>query len=757
MAGLPKPNPNQESRRLNIGSTKTTRSGRRGTGKDQNPKVEKTKNTTTKRIVPGFNEEEIKQTTTKEGKVRSGDQVVSEAQSAETQRHLTLPAASKRFNNDSDIIPVPNISSDPDSLKTGDKVPRSKNRKRPSDKLKFTTLDKVNAQLEQVKSNTKYQGKDLRKSNLARLLKENPDLLSGQNLTGAKLKGMDLRKCNFELSILDGVDFTGSKLNNARFSNSSFVGAKFDKANLKNSKFANCFLDGATFNDITAPGSRYSNVSLIDTVFDDANLQGAKFDHPRVGSNNGSKTSFREADLKGGELNLRRYDPNKIDLDGTKLFGASFSQFEPNKVFSMFMNGAIWVDTADKTFTGDLSNVDFSGKKLGGSIWTDAENLQGIIFKGANLKDTNFAGTSLQKAVIRGADCSDADFSGADLTKASLRAGKFHFANFDNAILREINGNTEADFSEASFKGADLTLAYFKEANLYRANFDGAFSDAVRVEEDSGTIRTLLFTKAHMDETSFENARFSGVYFGTGTNLSKVESMPSVLKDATFNNVNLEHVDFDGHLENVKFKGRTSLRDADFGGSILINISFVGKLEGEDITHLVVLNGANLGDVVSEGNNKAFEKIHLVSMDDRTALPQDLSGLTFEQVGRSNKLIDLRNKNLIGTTFDACDLSDAPLEGSNITNAIFRDTVLHGVDFRSPKGFAKAQLDESLITDVKLPSGIVSLAFLPNFTPNIEEEGRLVLESGNDENGDFKKVQLDLGSSSDINHVGDVY
>lgn len=122
-----------------------------------------------------------------------------------------------------------------------------------------------------------------------------------------------------------------------------------------------------------------------------------------------------------------------------------------------------------------------------------AGSFDGVKFGGADLRRTDFRGTSLVEAGLEFVLLDAADFGSADLSYATVLPNSAVHANFTRAVLARAIGNGAnfdgailgasraegANFTGASFVGAyladaDLTGASFAYANLSNANLTGA-------------------------------------------------------------------------------------------------------------------------------------------------------------------------------------------------------------------------------------------------------------------------------------------
>lgn len=102
--------------------------------------------------------------------------------------------------------------------------------KRMNDQIKFSN---------RKKTNTDFEGKDLRRSNCF-----NCDF-TNSNFNGVSFRGAQFKACNFSESTFNGAEIVAANLRGARFKQVHFENTLFDTANLEGVDF-----EGATFNNV---------------------------------------------------------------------------------------------------------------------------------------------------------------------------------------------------------------------------------------------------------------------------------------------------------------------------------------------------------------------------------------------------------------------------------------------------------------------------------------------------------------------------
>lgn len=197
--------------------------------------------------------------------------------------------------------------------------------------------------------------------------------LSGANLRGFQLRNVDLTGANLHAANLAGIDLSGANLSGANLSE-----ADLDGANLSGSILRDANLHGVTLN---------STVNLANADIKGAILRGAKL----------SGASLSKLDLRNS--NLSYTDLSGVDLGGANLVGS------------------------------DLSGANLAGASLMVAALHSASLID------SNLRGANLHAADLRSANLYGADLSDADLSLADLTDADLRNSKQKGAKFRSAIL----------------------------------------------------------------------------------------------------------------------------------------------------------------------------------------------------------------------------------------------------------------------------------------------------------------------------------
>ncbi len=152
-----------------------------------------------------------------------------------------------------------------------------------------------------------------------------PNYISGTTYT--------YKNPNFARANLKNTNFTGTKLNMAKFIESSIKNTNFTKAELNDSIFIDSLrLAGATFDRASMENLQYFSKLLTDTSFKETILENAKFDSVIM-----SNLSFVNANLSGAEIkvaSLINCDFTNADLSNVKFIINSETGKTSNNIFT---------------------------------------------------------------------------------------------------------------------------------------------------------------------------------------------------------------------------------------------------------------------------------------------------------------------------------------------------------------------------------------------------------------------------------------
>jgi uncharacterized protein YjbI with pentapeptide repeats len=262
--------------------------------------------------------------------------------------------------------------------------------------------------------------------------------LFAADLSGAKLRGVDLSG-----AVLDKADLSGADLSDAVLAKASLLGADLSETVLTGAmamqaRFRECIIEDCAFDNADLSGADFSDAELSRTRFDGATLANARFKRAQL-----ADCSFKQ--VEGAEASF----------SGAALEGCAFQGAE-------------------------LREARFKGAAFtGGSLY-------GADLTRAQLHEVQLEGTDLEEAVLHSADLSGAQLqgarlSGADLTRADLSGIDPAGVRFDGATLTE---------AEVPPELLHLTLpprASLGPAHLADATFatDGRSVGATWTEEDA--------------------------------------------------------------------------------------------------------------------------------------------------------------------------------------------------------------------------------------------------------------------------------
>lgn len=202
-----------------------------------------------------------------------------------------------------------------------------------------------------------------------------------------------------------GTNFSGTKLQQAKFFDVNLTGAQFQEADLTEAIFdgAQLQLEATNFQRATLTGATLSG-GVSQANFSQANLRESRF----------QEADLAEANLRGADLyqatfydtNLRGADVRDADLRADSLAGADLEQALYSAT-TQFPPGFI---PAERGLLQIAPESDLSGA-----------NLQQRDLSGANLSGANLSGASLAGANLAGADLGETNLSGANLAGANLQ------------------------------------------------------------------------------------------------------------------------------------------------------------------------------------------------------------------------------------------------------------------------------------------------------------------------------------------------
>ncbi|MEV6258938.1 pentapeptide repeat-containing protein [Nocardia sp. NPDC051929] len=315
--------------------------------------------------------------------------------------------------------------------------------------------------------------------------------------------GLDLRWVNFS-----GDDVTGIKLTSCDLTNADFSGATLIKATLSGSilrgvrlddktEFTDAQLDGVDLTGTTVENVNFSRVNLRSAV-----LNQATFHH----------TIFVGADLSdasalgGGEgVSFGGCDLSYSKMENAKLKGARFAAgnglpaavlancFMPNadltsaNLVSVDLPRAQWYGAAARADGADLTDANLSQANLA-TMDLSQVKMNGAVLSSANLVNTDLRGASLgQSSDNRFVSMASASLQGADLTGARLPGADLSGA----AVALSISGPAKTFVGVPLFDITDTSLTSDLDGRQVSTKLKNAFINAGYPVIDTATITVV--------------------------------------------------------------------------------------------------------------------------------------------------------------------------------------------------------------------------------------------------------------------------
>lgn len=295
-------------------------------------------------------------------------------------------------------------------------------------------------------------------------------ILAGVDLSGLDLTGADLTGCR-----LFDTNFSGAKLDNAKFEQAMGKGADFTGASLKGASMQKSMFPKAVFVEADMTGVQAKQAAFKEANFSKADLSNADLDMTIL-----EKTDFSEATLTGARVNmsvvsgkadgadLREANSHKVLFKETSMDKADFRNARVN---STLFNGVAGekVNFAganlDKLRTGrnsEFRNADFTRASL----------------KQAGLRETDFSGSDFRQADFEGALVDNSTMKDADFNRAYAKNARFTKSNFEGASMRAFNlllgGMRKSRLVNTDLRGSNFYGVDFYKAVLGNTRFEGA-------------------------------------------------------------------------------------------------------------------------------------------------------------------------------------------------------------------------------------------------------------------------------------------
>jgi uncharacterized protein YjbI with pentapeptide repeats len=301
--------------------------------------------------------------------------------------------------------------------------------------------------------------------------------LSGANLSGADLSKINLSEADLNKTIFITANLSEANLSNANLSEADLSFANLSKANLSETNLITTNFKGAKLNGANLREANLSFVDLSKTNLNGADLSGANLSKTNLSEAYLSKTDLSESDLS--EANLNKTYLISANLSGANLSGTNLSEANLNEANLSFtdlsktnLNKTSFISadlSGANLVASNLSGVSLSKANLGGADLSEADlSFTNLIF--ADLRGTNLKGTNLNGADLNGADLSFAKLSKANLNKANLSFANLSYIDFSGADLSSAN-LTGCDLGRANLNGADLSGANLVIVQALGTNF----------------------------------------------------------------------------------------------------------------------------------------------------------------------------------------------------------------------------------------------------------------------------------------------
>lgn len=237
------------------------------------------------------------------------------------------------------------------------------------------------------------------------------------NLTGANLRGIDLREANLSKAILMEANLSRAVLAKANLSEADLTKANLSEADLTDAKLKGAFLTsaklrGTLLTKADLAGAILRRADLRNAVLREADLTGAV---------------LREADM--AEAFLLEAKLKKADLSYAGLKGADLTQADMKEV--------------------SLIEADLSFAKIQKANLQEAK-LEKAKLSQADLTESDLTGANLNGADLSGAALKKIKLNGAILTHTNLRGSYFEPETFKGLLFLGAKGFSTIEFMKFS-------------------------------------------------------------------------------------------------------------------------------------------------------------------------------------------------------------------------------------------------------------------------------------------------------------------
>ena len=326
-----------------------------------------------------------------------------------------------------------------------------------------------------------------------------------------KTKFLNLKYALFVIII--GFAIAPLFADNENYYHEDLQGTNYDGQSLINAKFQWCNLQGASFNASTLIGASFLNSDIRGADFTDVDwglASGGNF-HPDnfKAEQIYETTSYKIKDLSGVNFTgncLSGWDFSGQNLTNVsfhdtyllaassdffkKYFGISYHSVEATNFTNAIVNGANFGRTSFRgIFFGEEINYSFSKEQLYSTASYKNKDLSGISLSGNDLRAWDFSCQNLQNADFSSYKYGEfsereqieiytyTDLEGANFTNANIKNVGFAATNLTEEQLYSTASYKNGDLSGVSLGGNDLSGWDFSGQNLQMTDFSSKILD----------------------------------------------------------------------------------------------------------------------------------------------------------------------------------------------------------------------------------------------------------------------------------------
>lgn len=479
---------------------------------------------------------------------------------------------------------------------------------------------------------------------------------------GIKLNNMNLK----------GLNFIGSVLPEADFSNSTIDGCKFDQAFLRGSSFKGSILQDLGLQQTNFMHCSFENAKLNDLTFLKANLVHSNLTNAEINNSHFISCSMQLSNWQKAKITGLPSSAKAICFAYSDFSGEDFTKANPE-----FLAKSILFETS-------CAHAKFDGMELPiKSFFRQGDPGENTFndFSNASLKGTKFIAEPDQKLAINKAVFSAANLEGADLSEISkLDSVKFigtklndikftEGLELENCDIRLAKGLDNIDLEKLSLCESIRFLENDFEFEQLKKLTKLGIKEKISLENlsffDNGELRGLDLQDANLKDTiiigplDFCNLR--NVYFGQGNSRTRF------FAPEDSNIIDLKCSDFRGsNVDEVSIQANAQVDAA--GVLVDENSKFLeGKNRDLSITRAnsnTIINHKDLSN--RDLSSAEFKKILLIDVDLSNS---NLTHATLTKVKVVNPTIN--NTNFELAFFDTSDLAGAKFINSNFNQANF--------------------------------------------------------------------------------------